>query len=92
MGSTGVSSEFCDLESELKPVSSAVLSSATLFWCTSGVGREFDLTSFGVLPRGREKGKKNYGYMQKSDYNSESWHLILCKKRNEDVTWVTVKS
>lgn len=29
--------------------------------------------------------------MQKSDYNSELWHLIMCKKRNEDITWVTVK-
>lgn len=55
---TGVSSEFCDLESEMRPVSLAVLSSAILSWCTSGVGREFELTSFGVLPRRREKEKK----------------------------------
>lgn len=61
--------------------------SPMLLWRISEVGRKSDLTNFGILSRGREKEKKkNHRYMQKSDYTSEWWNIILYKKRNEDLT------
>lgn len=50
--------EFCDLEFEVRLVSFVVFFLVMWFWCIFGVGREFDLISFGVLLRGREKEKK----------------------------------